>query len=232
MPKYRSTHLHCKLSHIGSSHGGTLASCQDAHCPDVHASCPKCTTKEHTTLVQVCVDELFIRLWIKLKNWVLRALFSIKSTCVVSVYILLLKKGVYCYHRLEWAMSDMYTTVAHRRNSYSPEICLRVYCWQLHIYYAGRKERKMHIILSNFYKHLFIPKYIVKISTNNISTSTFTHHLLIGHMVQALSEHRHNKQIDDEWTQQRNTSLDEEILVGLAHLILVLAVHLTWLWKK
>lgn len=57
------SHLHCKLSHIGASHRGALASSENTHGPDVHAGHTIRAAQEHPGFVQVSIHQLIVWLW-------------------------------------------------------------------------------------------------------------------------------------------------------------------------
>lgn len=56
-----------------------------------------------------------------------------------------------------------------------------------------------------------------------------THHFHVGALIKSLSEDGHHKHVDEERHKQRDGRLDEEVFVGLLHLLLVGSVHLSGL---
>ena len=58
-------------------------------------------------------------------------------------------------------------------------------------------------------------------------TTLYTHHFHVGLVVEGLSKHGHHEDVDEERNEEGDRGLDEVVLVGFLHLILVTAVDLT-----
>lgn len=58
------------------------------------------------------------------------------------------------------------------------------------------------------------------------------HHFAVGASVESFGKHSHHEHVDQEGEKERDGRLDEEVLVGLFHLLLVRAVHLARLTQR
>lgn len=58
-------------------------------------------------------------------------------------------------------------------------------------------------------------------------STTNAYHFLIGNPIEPFSEDRDDEDIDNEGGEEGDARLDEEILIGLLHLLLLAAVYLT-----
>lgn len=55
--------------------------------------------------------------------------------------------------------------------------------------------------------------------------SHYTHHLNVGFVVEGLSKHCYNKDVDEEGDEESDSRLDEVVFVGLLHLLLVPTIY-------
>lgn len=61
---------------------------------------------------------------------------------------------------------------------------------------------------------------------------TGTHHLLVGFLKKCFSKDRDNEDIDDEGDKEGNAGLNEEVLIGFSHFLLIGPVHLPRLERR
>lgn len=59
-----------------------------------------------------------------------------------------------------------------------------------------------------------------------------THHLLVGFLKKCFSKDGHDKDIDDEGNEECDAGLDEEVLIGFPHFLLIGPVHLSRLERE
>lgn len=67
---------------------------------------------------------------------------------------------------------------------------------------------------------------------NKIRSFQCTHHLHVCLVIKCFSEYSHDKDIDEEGNEEGDSGLNEEVLVGLLHLLLVPTIHLPRLQSK